>query len=71
MMAPALAIARHLGRSGTGPNEHHHSDLARITQETLGIAPKDVFWQNLLFQELLPNQPYGRCALYHCGGGAV
>ena len=50
MMAPALAIAVTWAVQGQGQTNIIIPTWARITQETLGIAPKDVFWQNLLFK---------------------
>ena len=50
MMAPALAIAITWAVQGQGQTNIIIPTWARITQETLGIVPKDVFWQNLLFK---------------------
>jgi simple sugar transport system permease protein len=50
MMAPALAIAVTWAVQGQGQTNIIIPTWARITQETLGITPKDVFWQNLLFK---------------------
>lgn len=50
MMAPALAIAVTWAIQGQGQTNIIIPTWARITQETLGIAAKDVFWQNLVFK---------------------
>lgn len=50
MMAPALAIAITWAIQGQGQTNIIIPTWSRITQETLGITAKDVFWQNLLFK---------------------
>ncbi|MCE5188432.1 MAG: ABC transporter permease [Eubacteriales bacterium] len=50
MMAPALAIAVTWAVQGQGQTNIIIPTWTRITQETLGIVPKDVFWQNLVFK---------------------
>ena len=50
MMAPALAIAITWAVQGQGQTNIIIPTWTRITQESLGITAKDVFWQNLLFK---------------------
>ena len=50
MMAPALAIAVTWAVQGQGQTNIIIPTWARITQDTLGIATKDTFLQNLVFK---------------------
>ena len=50
MMAPAVAIALTWAVQGQGQTNIIIPTWARITQETLGVAVKDNFWQAFLFK---------------------
>jgi simple sugar transport system permease protein len=50
MFAPAFAIVLTWAIQGQGQTTILIPTWARITQETLGIAVKDTFWQNLVFK---------------------
>ena len=57
MMAPAMAIAITWAIQGQGQTNIIIPTWARITQETLGIASKDTFFQNFLFKSFYLTTP--------------
>lgn len=57
MMAPAMAIAITWAVQGQGQTNIVIPTWARITQETLGIATKDTFFQNFLFKSFYLTTP--------------
>ena len=57
MMAPAMAIAITWAVQGQGQTNIIIPTWARITQETLGIAAKDTFFQNFLFKSFYLTTP--------------
>ena len=57
MMAPAMAIAITWAIQGQGQTNIIIPTWARITQETLGVAAKDSFFQNFLFKSFYLTTP--------------
>ncbi|MEN6419611.1 MAG: ABC transporter permease [Clostridiaceae bacterium] len=57
MMAPAMAIAITWAVQGQGQTNIIIPTWARITQETLGVAAKDTFFQNFLFKSFYLTTP--------------
>ncbi|HWP22104.1 MAG TPA: ABC transporter permease [Candidatus Cryosericum sp.] len=57
MMAPAMAIAITWAIQGQGQTNIIIPTWARITQETLGVAAKDTFFQNFLFKSFYLTTP--------------
>lgn len=57
MMAPAVAIAITWAIQGQGQTNIIIPTWARITQETIGIAAKDTFFQNFLFKSFYLTTP--------------
>lgn len=57
MMAPAVAIAITWAIQGQGQTNIIIPTWARITQETIGVAAKDTFFQNFLFKSFYLTTP--------------
>lgn len=61
MMAPAIAIALTWAVQGQGQTNIIIPTWSRITQETLGIAVKDNFWQAFLFKSFYQTTIWAVC----------
>lgn len=57
MLAPALAIVLTWAIQGQGQTTILIPTWARITQQSLGIAVQDTFWQNFLFKSFFLTTP--------------